>query len=535
MLTFKVYIRRPLTKPPIWDWSQTVVSRTSADAINSAYQAWVDSKPSIPVPKLSECTSQAIIKSNTFVRANGNILSNADITPAQQSFISCLESKVNKSLGSQLDGNFEMISYPSGFNYGITYGSNAYYNAATLQDIDTLLSISSNGGLELTGGGFSGYYARLLQSVIFVFSQKDQQTMNDQDTKASAQIASIIKEFSNAGGKFSNPLPLGGKLADIFAQLTKTYGSVSNLPDTLNSLRNAIIAYKSMAALSYALHNKYTLAMAYLNAAIANITTPTADNGGMQTGDTSFYVGYTPSKLPTVNQLIGGLRTTGNAVDVDMKLSNFSSDSSQLAVSGQTSFSVPIADVFKMSVNASASYDLSRYTSSSSTVSVNITYPGVTLFAAAPSIVSIDNTQGWYALDILQDVVAKTGKDATGYALQGSEYKIDDVFGPGKIFSRLKTFTISQQPTITMTFTGAESSYIVSDLKVNASVNMSVLGLFSVGSAKMSYNVQSVDDKSVEGSVIVKFGPPEISGTTPLEQQKAFVLGGVASYPPNSI
>jgi hypothetical protein len=64
---------------------------------------------------------------------------------------------------------------------------------------------------------------------------------------------------------------------------------------------------------------------------------------------------------------------------------------------------------------------------------------------------------------------------------------------------------------------------------------MTVLGLFSVGSAKMSYNVQSVDDKSVEGSVIVKFGPPEISGTTPLEQQKAFVLGGVASYPPNNI
>ena len=141
----------------------------------------------------------------------------------------------------------------------------------------------------------------------------------------------------------------------------------------------------------------------------------------MQVDSANYYVGYTPNKLPTANQLIGSLNTAGNSVSVDIAISNFRSSASEMKISGGVGFSIPIAEIISFSLNASASYDVSKYVSSSSALTMNISYPGVTLFPSIPSIVSIDNSQGWYANDILQEVVANTGKDVTGYKLQGSE------------------------------------------------------------------------------------------------------------------
>ena len=530
MAMYRVYLRRPTTPPPIWNFATTVVAANPQIALGRAYESWVQSRPTPPVPPLGQCQSQV-----TPVAQARLALSAEAISPAQQAFIDNIQQQVSKFLATQLDGAFSMVSYPSGFNYGITYGANAYYNKATLQDIDTLLGTASNGQLDLTGAGFASLYTEIMQAVTFSFSQQDQQTMSKQDTAASAQIASILTEFTNAGGTFTNPLPFGGKLQDVFNQLTKSYGSLSNLPDSLNALRNAIASYKALAGDSYALHNRYYAATARIAAAVLNSTTPTAANGGMQVDTTSYYVGYTPNKLPSANALIGGLQTTSNAVSISITLDSFSSSTSNLSIGGGAGFSFPIAEVIGISVNSSASYNLSRYTSSSSSVTIDITYPGVTMFPSIPSVLSTDNTTGWYANDILQEVAAKTGQDATGYKLQGSEFNVDELFGPGKAFSRLKTFVISQQPTIKMTLANVDSSKVTSDFQQNNNVSISLLGLFTIGSASSNYSVQNVDTSSEAGKVIITFGPPQVSGTLPIQQQVAYVLGGVASYPPNDI
>jgi hypothetical protein len=321
----------------------------------------------------------------------------------------------------------------------------------------------------------------------------------------------------------------------VFNQIIKMFGSLSNIPSTMNALRNAIAAYQSAAGNSYALHSRYFQATSYLAAALANTVNPSATNGGMQTDASSYYVGFTPEKLPTVNQLIGGLNTTGNAVSVDVALSNFSSTASQMSISGGLGFSIPIADILNLSIGGSASYSVSKYASSATNIAMSINYPGVTLFSAAPSIVAPNNTTGWYANDILTEVANNSGKDATGYALQGSEFNVGELFGTGNAFSRLKTFVLSQQPTIKMIFYGADTDSIVSDLKVNVSAKLDLFGLFTLGSVSGSYNVQNVDTHSVAGAVVVTFGPQQISGTIPLQQQVCYVMGGVASYPPNNI
>lgn len=529
MSTFRVYISRPTTLPPIWDWAQTVVATNEHVALGHAYASWCAEKPHPAPPALGLCRRMVKPVGQTMV------LAQSSVSAEQHAFVDNIQKQVSNILSTQLDGEFNVVNYPSGFNYGITYGNNAYYNKATLQDIDTLLGVASNGFMDLTGAGFSNLYAQVLQAVTFSFSQQDTATMNKQDTAASSQIASILTEFTNAGGTFTNPLPFGGKLQDVFNQLTKEYTSLDNLPDSLNALRNAIASYKAIAGDSYALHNRYYQATARIAAAVENVTAPSSKNGGMQVDSDSYYVGYTPNKLPTANQLIGGLNTTSNAVKVDIEISDFSSTSSNLSISGGAGFDIPIADILNLSIGGSASYDLSRYTSSSSSISMEMTYPGVTLFASMPSALETNNSEGWYANDILTEVVNKTGQDSTGYQLQGTEYNVDELFGKGKAFSRLKTFVISQQPTITMVFTASEASLITSDLKVGASIKLDLFGLFTLGSASGSYSVQKVDADSKAGSVTVTFGPPEVSGTIPIEQQVAYVLGGVASYPPENV
>ena len=530
MPTYRIYIRRPTTSPPIWDWAGTVVASNQQIALGRAYADWLNLKPNPLPPALSQCP-HLVNLSGPVLR----VLAASAVSPGQQAFIDAIQKQATNFLATQLDGAFSAVSYPAGFNYGITYGANAYYNRATLQDIDTLLAVGSNGQLDLSGGGFSNLYSQLMQAVTFSFSQADTAKMNQQDKAASAQIASILTEFNSVGGTYSSLLPFGGKLQDVFNQLTKLYGSLDNLPDSLNALRNAITTYKSLAGDSYALHNRYYAATTRIAAASQNTVSPSINNGGQEVDTNSYYVGYTPNKLPSDNQLIGWLNTASNAIKVSITLKHFSSNSSQLSISGGTSFEIPIADILGISVNASASYDLSRYTSSSSNVTMDITYPGVTLFPATPSALSADNKTGWYANDILQEVATKTGQDATGYKLQGSEFDVSTLFGTGKTFSRLKTFVISQQPTITLTFTGVDTHKITSDLQVHASVNVTLLGLFSVGSASSTYSVQKVDADSSTGSVTVTFGLPQVSGTIPLQQQVAYVLGGVASYPPDHI
>jgi hypothetical protein len=70
-------------------------------------------------------------------------------------------------------------------------------------------------------------------------------------------------------------------------------------------------------------------------------------------------------------------------------------------------------------------------------------------------------------------------------------------------------------------------------MKVGATASVDLFGLFRIGSASSNYSVNKVDTSSSDGSVTVTFGSPEPSGTIPIEQQVAYVMGGVPSYPPN--
>ncbi|GAA1681258.1 hypothetical protein GCM10009830_30500 [Glycomyces endophyticus] len=529
------YFVRVSYGPDVWE---TIVWGVDAErAKQAAFMVFQSHFPRTRATRWENCSyllEKRNLTEGMALRGAGGVAGGTGTTAAQQAFSDELQGKIGEFLGTKLDGKFHTVSYPAGFNYGITYGPNAYYNAATLQDLDSRLQTSDSGQLQLSTDRFSTLYGNVLGATVFGFSKADQQMMDKEDTAAASQIASILTEFTNAQFTWTNPLPVGGKLQDVFDQLLTRYGTFENMPDSLAALYNAIANYKVMAANSIQLHRRYFEATALLKAARANIVQASAANGGEEIGAGQFYVGYTPDKLPSANQLIGQLQTDGNAVSLHLELSNFSSKSTDLSVGGKAGFSVPIMDAVGINFGASASYDLSTYTSSSSTVTIDLDYKGVTIIGSAPTALTPDGTVGWYDGQILDEIATKTGQDATGYQLHGSEFNVGDLFGEGKKLSRLKTFVVSRQPEMSMTFKGGNASKVTSDMKVGATASVDLFGLFRVGSASANYSVNKVDTSSSDGSVTVTFGAPEPSGTIPLAQQVAYVMGGVPSYPPNS-
>jgi hypothetical protein len=166
-----------------------------------------------------------------------------------------------------------------------------------------------------------------------------------------------------------------------------------------------------------------------------------------------------------------------------------------------------------------------------------MTYEGVT-FVSAPltaGLISENLATGWWAQDVLSQAIANTDGQQTGFSLQGGQFPVDETFGEGKAFSRIKTWVLSQQPTVKIVIGGGETSNIESDFKEQTSTSIDLFGFIDIGSVNQSYEVQSVDSSSVSGSVVITLGAPDVtSGTTDLADSRAFVIGGVASYPPTA-
>lgn len=460
-------------------------------------------------------------------------------TQAQQAFVSALEHDVNSTFSGRLDGTFSMVNYPAGFHWGVQFGPNNYFNQAALNDLDLQLEVASNGILTLAGSNFSTLYGQVLNNVSYVISDADNAVIQRESNDAASQISSVITEWETNFGtitaaQMQTAIP-PTKMGYVELQVQTLWkGDISKIPTSLASFELAYQTYQVEAAQMNTIMQASAAALLRLASAKGNTKNPTAANGGLQTGDSSYYVAY--EGMPAQTVINSGLQTLANQVQVQLSLSDFNSSSSNLSVNGQAQGIVDLGDIFTVSIGGAASFDLSKYTSSSTTVEMSVTYPGVTIISAAPLNLDAAGVTGWYENEILTEAVRNLGQgtSVTGYQIQGSQFPAS-FFGPGGGFSRLKTFVISQMPTTSITFHNANSSMVQSDFQEHASVEVDLFGFIPVGSASESYQVQSVNSSSSDGSVTVTLGPAVQQGTVPSQEATAFVLGGVASYPPANI
>lgn len=465
------------------------------------------------------------------------------LTPSQQTFVSSITDEVNNLLGSQLPGNYQTASYPPGFHPAVQFGTNPpYYNSTMLDAFNGTLEIGTNGMLTLGNQQFSTLYYNILVNATYQYSTADQKVINDPDIE-NQQIAVVNTATSSgfAAAYSVSPVTYAGVIGAVLKNFSSspTDWSTSNISSAAAALPNA-----GFASLGQAIANAVQLlsplntilgaqaaANAELTAAKENAQKPSAENGGLQTGASSYYVGWTP--MPTNNQIQGGLQSSSQ-VSVHVAASNFDSSDASFTIAGRGGFTVPVFDIFDIGLSASSSYDWSKHTSSSSTLDVTLDYKGVSMVQIDPLALAADYKTGWYDQSLLQSIISGSGnQNVSGFKIDPSnQYAPAKMFGQGKPFSRFKTLVVSQAPTISMTFSADQAEAVESSFKEQASVSVKLFGLFNVGSLNESYSITKVHKESASGKVTVTMGPPAIVGTVPLEKQVCFIMGGVADYPP---
>lgn len=218
--------------------------------------------------------------------------------PFQVDFNKMLTEKLTSAMPGKLDGQFVTAACPAGFNYGITYGLNAFCNELTLSILDSTIQTDTQGVTSFADQRLSTLYMNALDKCGFLCSSETQAQLNKWDAIAESEIANVLRVFEDGGGTYSDPIPFGGKITDVLMQVIKMFNlDVNNpdytkIPDLYAPLKNAILSYQAKYAPGCQIRAQWARAKDIKDAAYNNVKTPTKANGALQTGTSSYYVGY---------------------------------------------------------------------------------------------------------------------------------------------------------------------------------------------------------------------------------------------------
>lgn len=472
--------------------------------------------------------------------------------------VDVIRRQMGAALKTQLDGSFAVIRYPPGFNFNTQYGNAAYHNPHTFELLDQLCKTSGDGTASLTGSSFSNKFGAIMRTVDYVISTADAAANKKALADFKSQTALVIQEFETSFGKItdaqitaSGSLP-ATKTGYILAFLKKNFpGDQPSLGWAYASLEAAYADWQRIGVQIERTSAGPRDAINTVSAAQQAANYPNAANGGFQTSPTTWAVGYTG--LPTAGAISTSLQDVSRTATVNFILQdipplmaaqkihtkNAPTKPPQEAVLPIASLKLRVVQTGAIQPRTLAAPMSALKTApakppddpwkSATKITMQIVYVGLTILRADPVELSSDLKTGWFTRQILTDVAHKTGQDVTGLQLRGSSFSADELFGQGKTFARVRTFVISQEPTVKLTFFGTSLSGLTSHFKINQKAELDLGSLISLGRGSGDFNVTDVT--TAQGSVTITLAPPTQTVTIPAVDQTAHIIGGVIDFP----
>ncbi len=456
-----------------------------------------------------------------------------EITPIESFSVNewnkIITKEVEKALGSELDGKFTAANYPAGFNYVVRQIN---YNADTLKALNNKVVVKDD--YPRLESGYTDLYKRVIEKIHYKISEKDQQHINMEENEQASLVSSIVTAYQQSGiddkkTKYPSIKMIMDRIEDVTGKSFDEV-DVEKYP-YLSTLCNLLSEFTDKAVFTAKIQRSSAKAEARLKAIIKNITTPTEENGGLKTDD-KYVCGWDNIKeSKQYEKSLAG----GNSITFTFSANNFHDKSSNLNFNNKIYADVPVDWFFHMGATNNNKYNFNNYTANGATVSVALTYNGITLVPAIPTELSADNKKGWYASDILAETAAKSGKDVTGYQLIDSAYDPKTLFGKNGTLRRMRTLVISQLPSIKLHFSNFDCLRLLKSFEEQTEVKFSIFGGLISGSHdnRYSFSEYSYDEKSQTVDVILQPKPLGSCGTA--YNQTAYVLGGVIDYFDNDV
>jgi hypothetical protein len=467
-------------------------------------------------------------------------MTNLSNNTAQQAFVKTIQAKVSQVLGSQLDGQFSVIVHPQGYPYFIVYGQNSYYNEATLNLVDQTIGINDNGFGIFSNTRLSQLYNDVLNNIEFKLSDEDQDFLKKKQQHyetASQEVVDIYEQDVETitEKKITESQCFPPKKIDYVQYIinTKYDGNPQTLPSTLANLQSKYEIFLSVSRTLNQFTQQLKLAQDQLDAAKQNTMSPLNANGGLQISKDHYMIAYTG--FPVVNQILDDLNNADNTLRITWQIQNLSSTQPTFSVEDGNSFQAT-EDIIMVGFDEKDHKSFKDWSCSASKIKGEIIYTGLTIISAQPLPLSTDLKTGWYSDIILSDIIEKKEKNTTGFHLFGNRYQVQNLFGFGKKFAFVKTFLISRKPTIKLTLYDANSSKIESIFKQSSSFQINFTDIFARNYTSDALKIETINSESNEQLTIVTLTSPQSSsGTIPPQNQTAYIIGGVISYPPGIV
>lgn len=427
------------------------------------------------------------------------------------------------------------------FPYYYLNPNNLQFNATTYDWISAALT--ANATPVTLGEPFVNIYTQALASVGYKLSKADQAALNAAQKAATNQQMALLTLWTSIYG----PVAATSKqqpIDIIMSTIATTWASpatdlytiqrAKNLAKLLNKtpasgqpVLPVFANYLNALGSSISLQNATTMNTGYLSTVLDNVQDATADNGGMLLDDsaTTYHPAYAVST--PLSDIINGLSATSNKIELNMTVTRSSKSQVEINIEGGARFKIPIASFLTLSVNGSASYFSDTIATTSNTISVRMTFTGVTLVNYGPASFNVATGLKWSWMKPITDAIRNGSKDVSGFVFSPKP-GID--FSEGGPFSFLTGVAISNYPSVEITVQSKSYESIKETIKQTVSLGISFLGISLGGGSESTYS-HNASSSSSSSTVTITLDPPAdmIAGTN--ESARAWVLGAETSYP----
>jgi hypothetical protein len=441
-----------------------------------------------------------------------------------------------------------LVSFQPGargnFPYYWTDPDTLAFNTLTYQWINNSMISDVPPIQQMPGSLFTNSVQNVLAKVTYQLSTADQAKLNQAYANAKDQQMTLLTLWRQTYGTLP---PLGKSLTEIDAVMAIVTSTWATPPTTLtamqvsrnlNNLLNTAPAsgkgllpvvanYVNALGDSVTLANAQVMSNGYVSQALSALQSPAADNGGMQLNDGTNL--YYPSYAVTtpIADIINGLKATGNAVTLNMDVSLASDSEYSVSVNGGAAFSIPIGDFFGIDVSGSASYFHDKIVSGAASVSIQMSFTGVTVVNFSPVAFNESSGLNWYLVQPILDAIANKGQDVSGFQFSPDP---DTDFSANGSFGILQGVAISNYPSVTITVQTASYDSIQTTFEQQVSTSLSFLGIPLGGGSESTYS-HSASSNAATSTVKISFTPPQtlVAGTSTTSQ--GWVLGVATYYP----
>jgi hypothetical protein len=484
----------------------------------------------------------------------------------------------NATMGTTASTKFTPLQYPQQGDFPFNYTNGNNINGLTYNYISGTISPSATDPSVFqlgAAGSLPNAYQELMTQIFCGLSESDNARLQKATQQASTQANTLVSSYNSsygaptqaqydaatnnagvAGGPFgpNNEIdyvmlyalgwlwagkPAKGYTLTQMQQAPSLVNLLPAVPPSGAQILGAVPAYLAALGPAAQLLDQQSLVNWTTNQIKSNLLNPSAGNGGIQifnnqAGQTagSFAVGYSVGPSPAA--ILQQLSNASQAAAFSFQATAASSSQYNIQYQGSAGFSV--GSFLNLSVGTSFQGEVNSIQGAGSSMSVQVSYPGLTKINISPEAWSGGSNQGaggattgWWNEQLMYQALAnfKAGASAPTGPRFGSGGPAPAI-GAANQLGVASTILISNYPTITIKFSNGSYSQFSQWLKTHSSMSVKLFGVFTVGQTSVDTYNASAQSSASDASFTLTLTPPPPGGVTIDPNQATMPVLGVA-------